>query len=95
LSLRLREDYDLRIESSKLKITPPATLLWHRDVEGNPFAIATFRLPTRQFAVENEIVIDLYKEPPLDFPVADYAVNFPFAHQSGDTILLSPYIREP
>ena len=35
LRLRPREDYELRIESSTLAITPPATLLWHRDVEGN------------------------------------------------------------
>ena len=45
LRLRPREDHELRIESLKLKITPPATLLWHRDVEGNSVAIATFDLP--------------------------------------------------
>jgi hypothetical protein len=41
LRLRPREDYELRIESSTLTITPPAILFWHRDVEGNSVAVAT------------------------------------------------------
>ena len=32
LHLRPREAHDLRIENSTLKIYPPATLLWQRDV---------------------------------------------------------------
>ena len=47
LRLRPREDYDLHIESSTLTITPPATLLWHRDVEGNSVATATFDVPAK------------------------------------------------
>jgi len=45
LRLRPREDYDLRIESSTLPITPPATLMCYRDVEGNSLATATFDYP--------------------------------------------------
>ncbi len=92
LRLRPREDYDLRIESSTLTITPPASLLWHRDVEGNSVAIATFDLPTNQLSVESEVVVHQYNEAPLDFLVADYAINWPFAYQSDDTTLLSPYM---
>jgi transglutaminase-like putative cysteine protease len=92
LRLRPREDHDLRIESSTLTITPPASLLWHRDVEGNAVAIATFDLPTNQLAVESEVVIHQYNEKPLDFLVADYAINCPFTYPSDDTMLLSPYM---
>ena len=92
LRLRPREDYDLRIESSTLTITPPASLLWHRDVEGNAVAIATFDLPTNQLAVESEVVILQYNEAPLDFLVAHYAINWPFTYSSDDTVLLSPYM---
>ena len=92
LRLRPREDYELRIESSALTITPPATLLWHRDVEGNSVAIATFDLPTNQLAVESEVIIQQYNEAPLDFLVADYAIEYPFAYPSDDEILLSPYM---
>jgi hypothetical protein len=55
--LRPREDYELRIESFALTITPAATLLWHRDIEGNSVAIATFTLPTSQLLIESEVII--------------------------------------
>ena len=92
LRLRPREDYELRIESSTLTITPPATLLWHRDVEGNSVATATFNLPTNQLAVESEVIIQQYNEAPLDFLVDDYAIGYPFTYRSDDKILLSPYM---
>jgi transglutaminase-like putative cysteine protease len=75
LRLRPREDHDLRIESSTLTITPPASLLWHRDVEGNSVAVATFGLPANQLVVESDVVICQYNETPLEFLVADYAIN--------------------
>jgi transglutaminase-like putative cysteine protease len=92
LRLRPREDYELRIESSTLTITPPTTLLWHRDVEGNSVATATFNLPTNLLAVESEVIIQQYNEAPLNFLVADYAIGYPFTYQSDDKILLSPYM---
>jgi transglutaminase-like putative cysteine protease len=95
LRLRPREDYELRIESSTLTITPPANLLWHRDVEGNSVAIATFTLPARQLAVESEVIIQQYNLAPLDFLVADYAIGYPFIYPSDDKILLSPYMVSP
>ena len=95
MRLRPREDHELRIESSTLRITPPATLLWHRDVEGNSVATATFELPTNQLVVESEVILQQYNEAPLDFLVADYAVSYPFSYQSDDKILLSPYMALP
>jgi len=92
LHLRPREDYDLRIESSTLNITPAATLLWHRDIEGNSVAIATFDLPANQLVVESEVIIQQYNEDPLDFMVADDAIEYPFSYPSDDKILLSPYM---
>ncbi len=92
LRLRPREDYELRIESSTLTITPPATLLWQRDVEGNSVATATFNSPTNQLAIESEVIIQQYNEAPLDFLVDDYAIGYPFTYQSDDRILLSPYM---
>jgi hypothetical protein len=85
LRLRPREDYELRIESSTLTITPPATLLWHRDVEGNSVAIATFDIPASQLTMESEVIIQQYNEAPLDFLVADYAIDY--------RLLISPMIR--
>ncbi|MCB1675674.1 MAG: transglutaminase family protein [Halioglobus sp.] len=92
LRLRPREDHELRIESFSLDISPAADLLWHRDVEGNSIAIATFVQPTRQLAIGSELIIRQYLENPLDFMVADYAIAYPFDYEPEDRILLSPYL---
>lgn len=95
LLLRPREDYELRIESFSLKITPEATLLWHRDVEGNSVAIATFSLPASQLLIESEVIIQQYNEFPLDFLVSDYALLYPFTYQNEEALLLSHYRSLP
>ena len=91
LLLRPREDHELRIESFELKITPDAKIYWHRDVEGNSVAIANFTSPTQQLTVESEAIIQQYNESPLDFIVADYAIDYPFSYVEEDQFLLSPY----
>ncbi len=91
LRLRPREGYELRIESSSLNITPAATLRWHRDVEDNSVAIATFKTPTTQLVIESTIIIQQYNEAPLDFLVADYATYYPFAYLPDDQAVLAPY----
>jgi transglutaminase-like putative cysteine protease len=93
LRLRPREGHELRIESSSLDITPPAILRWHRDAEDNSVAIATFDTPTRQLVIESEAVIQQFNEAPLDFLVADYAMNYPFAYTPEDRVLLAPYLN--
>ncbi len=95
LRLRPREDYELRIESSSLKITPTATLLWHRDVENNSVAIASFDKPTSQLLIESEVIIQQFNESPYDFLVTNYAVDYPFQYESEDQVLLSPYMTLP
>ncbi len=91
LRLRPREGYELRIESSSLHITPAASLRWHRDVEDNSVAIATFKTPTTQLVIESTIIIQQYNEAPLDFLVADYATYYPFTYLPDDQAVLSPY----
>jgi transglutaminase-like putative cysteine protease len=91
LRLRPRESHELRIESSNLNITPAATLRWHRDIEGNSVAIATFDSPARQLVIESEVVVQQYNVAPLDFWVADYATDYPFDYQPEDALILAPY----
>lgn len=93
LRLRPREDHELRIESSRLNITPAGPLRWYRDVEGNSIALADFSTPTTQLAIESEVIIQQYNQSPLDFVVADYAVAFPFRYLEEDQALLSPYMK--
>lgn len=91
LLLRPREGHDLRIESFVLNITPTAKVYWHRDVEDNSVAMVNFTQPTRQLMVESEVIIQQYNESPLDFIVADSALNYPFLYSKDDEQLLSPY----
>ena len=95
LLLRPREDYQLRIESFVLKSTPESQILWYRDVEGNSVATAKFSEATQQLLIESEVTIQQYNESPLDFVVADYAINFPFEYKTDDKVLLSPYMQLP
>jgi transglutaminase-like putative cysteine protease len=93
LRLRPREGHELRIESSSLEITPAATLRWHRDVDDNSVAIATFDSSANQLLIESEVIIQHYNQSPLDFLVADYAVDYPFDYTPEDRIVLLPYIN--
>lgn len=95
LLLRPREDHELRIESFTLKSRPESKVLWHRDVEGNSVATATFEQSTRQLYIESEVVIQQYNESPLDFIVADYAIAYPFLYQADEMFMLSPYMLLP
>jgi transglutaminase-like putative cysteine protease len=92
LRLRPRESHELRIESSSLRITPHATLRWHRDVEDNSVAIATFATPASQLLIESEVVIQQSNPAPLDFLVDDDAVDYPFVYPAADRAVLAPYM---
>jgi len=93
LRLRPREGHELRIESSRLEITPEATVRWHRDVEGNSVGTAIFNTAASQLVVESEVVIQQYNQAPLDFLMADYAMNYPFDYRPEERILLTPYLE--
>ncbi|MBN4059759.1 MAG: cysteine protease [SAR86 cluster bacterium] len=92
LRLRPREGHELRIESSILNISPEAALRWHRDVEGNSVATATFNDNAQALNINSEIIIQKYDQVPHDFLVADYAVDYPFNYSDEDQVLLSPYM---
>jgi transglutaminase-like putative cysteine protease len=92
LRLRPREGHELRVESASLETTPPATLRWHRDVEDNSVAIASFAAPTSQLLIESEVVVQQYNQAPLDFLVADHATNYPFAYRPEEAAVLAPYL---
>ncbi len=92
LRLLPREGHELRIESSKLTISPNASVRWQLDMEDNSIAIASFESPARQLSIESEIVIHQYNENPLDFLVADYAIDFPFSYTPEEQVVLLPYM---
>ena len=90
--LRPREGHDLRIESSKLEIFPSAIVRWHRDVEDNSIAIASFKDKSNTLTIESEILIQKYDINPMDFLVSEHALYYPFIYQADETISLTPYL---
>jgi transglutaminase-like putative cysteine protease len=93
LLLRPREGHQLHIESSKLQTTPPATLHWLRDAYDNSVAIATFSAETTQLAILSEVIVQHFDEQPLDFLVADHAVQYPFNYEADAQAILLPYLQ--
>jgi transglutaminase-like putative cysteine protease len=92
LLLRPREGPGLHIESSQLDITPAAQLRWLRDAYDNSVAIATFSSPTSQLAIVSDCIVQQFDERPLDFLVADSAVNYPFSYDAEAAEVLRPYL---
>jgi transglutaminase-like putative cysteine protease len=70
-------------------------LRWHSDVEGNSVAIATFDAHASQLLIESEVIIQQFNEAPLDFLMADYAMDYPFTYTPEDSIVLYPYRHPP
>ncbi|HTE39861.1 MAG TPA: transglutaminase family protein [Steroidobacteraceae bacterium] len=93
LLLRPRADHEVRIESSALEISPTASLRWLRDVYGNSVAIATFEAAAQQLSVQSEVIVQHFNDAPLDFVVSEYAVNYPFAYESNELPILSPFLQ--
>ena len=92
LLLRPREGPALHIESSALELSPAAQLRWMRDAYDNSVAIATFSSPATQLAITSECVVQQFDETPLDFLVADEAVNYPFSYDADTVEVLLPYL---
>ena len=84
LMLRPRESRDLRIVSSDVTVTPPATLTWAHDVFGNAVATATFQNMASTLMIESAVELDLNAAPWPVFDVAASAVVYPFRYSADD-----------
>ncbi len=91
LFLRPREGHDVRIVTSRLDITPPSQVVWHRDVYGNSVAVAQFSAPGDELVVLSELTIEHYEEVPYEYPLEPYVEQFPFQYDAGERIELAPY----
>jgi transglutaminase-like putative cysteine protease len=95
LLLHPREGHAVRLEFSRLEILPSASIRWVRDAYDNSVAIATFEHSTRVLQIVSELIVQHYDEQPLDFVVADSAVNYPFSYEADTIAVLQPYLSSP
>lgn len=91
LLLRPREGHDVRIESSKLEITPAYNIKWQRDVFDNSLAIVNFSERSNKLTISSEVVIQHYEQAPYDFMVEDYAINYPFSYAMDEQVDLAAF----
>lgn len=91
LHIRPREGHDIRIESSKLNITPAYSIHWQRDIYGNSVALVEFSTADRALVIASEVVVQHYEEQPLTFLMSAAANRFPFYYDSMEQIDLLPY----
>ncbi len=91
LLLRPREGHDLRIESSRLDISPAHSIRWHRDVLDNSVATVAFMEPAQRLRIVSDVIIEHYDEAPLDFIVDERAVTFPFYYAANEQVDLAPF----
>lgn len=94
LLLRPREGHELRVESAQLQTSPPATIRWLRDAYDNSVAVASFADSAIHLEIISDVIVSHYDETPLDFLVAEYAVNYPFTYQfdADAGAVLQPYL---
>lgn len=64
---------------------------WHRDVNDNCVAVVSFLEPAARLSFLSEVIIDHYEDMPLDFVIAQSAVNFPFHYDATEGTDLMPY----
>jgi transglutaminase-like putative cysteine protease len=91
LLLRPREGHDVRIESSKLAITPAYSIKWQRDVFDNSLAIVNFLERSNRLTIASEVVIQHYEQARFDFTLEGYAAQYPFTYALDEQADLAIY----
>ena len=91
LLLRPREGHDVRIESSRLEITPAYSIKWQRDVFDNSLALVNFKERADKLIIASEVIIQHYESTPYDFLLEEYAVKYPFTYAVGEQVDLAAF----
>lgn len=91
LLLRPREGHDVRIESSKLEISPQYTIKWYRDVFDNSLALVHFIQPTNRLRIVSDVIIQHYENPALNGGVGHDNPIHPINYEPNELMDLAAY----
>jgi transglutaminase-like putative cysteine protease len=86
LMLRPRESRDLRLISSNVTVTPPATVTWAHDVFGNAVATATFQATSDRLVIDSAAALQLDAAAWPVFDIAASAIHYPFRYSDDEWI---------
>jgi transglutaminase-like putative cysteine protease len=85
MMFRPRESHDLKLLSTSLSIVPnPARLRWLHDVFDNSVAIAEFDGSSSELRFESVVTLRHFEIPVPEYPLEDYASNYPFSYLDED-----------
>ncbi|HEY5793363.1 MAG TPA: transglutaminase family protein [Chthoniobacterales bacterium] len=92
LVLRPREGHDLQVESLDLRIEPPATVTWQRDVFGNSIAFAHFSDPSERLEFQNEVTIFRRDPDSSAAPAGSLAARLPLEYSPFEEPVVRGYL---
>lgn len=99
LMLRPRETHDLRLLSHAVTVDPEATIAWAQDVAGNSVATLSFAAPADRLVIRSRATIELSSPQWPVFPVAVFAMSYPFVYPEDDWtdlgVLTRPGYEDP
>jgi transglutaminase-like putative cysteine protease len=84
LMLRPRESRELRLVSSNVALTPPATVTWAQDVFSNAVATATFGTMSNYLAIDSVAELKLNAVAWPVFDIAASAICYPFRYSDDE-----------
>ncbi len=84
LMLRPRENRELRLISSEIKVTPAGDLTWAHDVFGNAVATVAFSAVTDVLTIEAAAEIVLHASAWPVFDIAASAIAYPFRYSDDE-----------
>lgn len=84
LMLRPRESRDLRLISSAVEASPPATVRWSQDVFGNAVAMAHFETQANALTITSVQDIELSAHAWPVFDIDGSALSFPFLYSRDE-----------
>ena len=91
LLLRPLEGHDLRIESSRLDISPRYQIHWYRDVFDNSVAMISFNETTSRLSIFSELVIQHYGDPGWNDTSEQLLHKESFKYDSQECLELSAF----
>jgi len=85
MMFRPRESHDLRLIGSNLSISPrPANLRWLHDPFDNSVTIANFSGAASELRFDSFVTLQHYENTLPEYPLEDYARNYPFRYSDED-----------
>ena len=96
LLVRPRDGHDIRIEASRLEISPNGMVSWHRDELDNSVALVTFGEDSvRRLKIVSEVTVAHYSFERQTLPLTENGSAFPVGYSDQEASRLSSYLEYP